>query len=75
MKLISGGDIIKVLAEQKKMETLQKKKIEEKAVSMKASAVKSAEGVVGGAVEIAPVPGVPNDAVGGRGVANGTNPS
>jgi len=75
VKLISGGDIIKVLAEQKKMETLQKKKIEEKAVSMKAGAVKSAEAVVGGAVEIAPVPGVPNDAVGGRGVANGTNPS
>ena len=75
VKLISGGDTIKVLAEQKKMETLQKKKIEEKAVSMKAGAVKSAEAVVGGAVEIAPVPGVPNDAVGGRGVANGTNPS
>jgi hypothetical protein len=84
VKLISGGDIIKMLAEQKKMEALQKKKIEEKAVSMKvpnhvggaaavAGAVKPAEGVVGGAVEIAPVPGVPNDAVGGRGFANGTS--
>jgi len=73
VKLISGGDIIKMLAEQEKIEALQKKKIEEKAVSMKAGAVKPAEGVVGGAVEIAPVPGVISDAVGGRGFANGTS--
>ena len=73
VKLISGGDIIKMLAEQEKIEALQKKRIEEKAVSMKAGAVKPAEGVVGGAVEIAPVPGVISDAVGGRGFANGTS--